>query len=106
MGRLREEKCDTRQGRREDLQWENAVLDEPRIAEIRHPPVPQRWYPQGKVQDYKRKKYQDGYIVDVHERGTAEARERERLESNMYNTIRKAAEVLPVRPRTRSATMI
>jgi len=52
-----------------------------------------RQYPHGKAQEYQRRTYRDGYIVDVHERNTEEARERERLASNVHNTVRKAAEV-------------
>jgi methionyl aminopeptidase len=52
-----------------------------------------RWYPEGRRQEYTRRQSRDGYIVDVHGRNTEEARERERQEADMYNTIRKAAEV-------------
>jgi hypothetical protein len=43
--------------------------------------------------DYVSKKYSDGYVIDAAPSCSAEARERDRLNADLYNTVRKAAEV-------------
>ncbi len=53
----------------------------------------QRIYPSGLETEYVSKKYSDGYVVDSAPSCSAEARERDRLKADLYNTVRKAAEV-------------
>ena len=50
-------------------------------------------YPAGEEMSYASRTYSDGYIVDASPSCSEEARERERLKADVYNTIRKAAEV-------------
>ncbi len=52
-----------------------------------------RIYPSGLEMDYVSKKYSDGHVVDAAPSCSAEARERDRLNADLYNTVRKAAEV-------------
>jgi hypothetical protein len=52
-----------------------------------------RIYPSGLETNYVSKKYSDGYVIDAAPSCSAEARERDRLKADIYNKVRKAAEV-------------